>query len=188
MRNPRLAGRYAKALMDLAIEKGKLNEVNKSVSTLSGAIGGNRDLQLLLQSPVIKADKKNKIIQALAQKFQTDDITNAFINLIVNKHRENFLDQILNAFGELYKEKNNIMSVQLTVAHEISAEMKSAIEQKIQEQLAGKSIELNISVNPKLIGGFILESNNKMFDASIARDLKDIKEQFLQNLHIPNIR
>lgn len=188
MRNPKLAGRYAKALMDLASEQGRVEEVFQSVNSLEKTIAQSAELKALFRSPIISTDKKLKVSNALGQQMQMDNLTLSFCNLIINKNRDYFLFEILEAFVDLYKVKNNIAKVALTVAHPLSDAMKASIEQGITKQLSDKKIELNIKVDEKLIGGFILESNNKLFDASIARDLRDIKEQFNKNLHIPSLR
>ena len=188
MRNPRLASRYAKSIMDLAVERGQIDDVNKSILAFHKAIRESRDLQLLFKSPVIKSDSKEKIVKSISTKIGTDTLTEAFVNLIIAKKREFFLPEIFDAFVELYKEKNNIVTVKLSVAHDISDAMRSSLEQHIKTQLPEKSIDLVVEVKEKLIGGFLLESNNKLFDASIARDLKDIKDQFLKNIYVPNIR
>lgn len=188
MRNPRLASRYAKSVMDLAVERGQLNEVNKSILAFHEAIQDSRDLQLLFKSPIVKSDSKEKIVNAISEKIGTDALSQAFINLIIAKKREFFLPEIFEAFVNLYKETNNIVTVKLTVAHPISDGIRDTIEKNIKEQLPGKSIDLVVEVKDNLIGGFLLESNNKLFDASIARDLKDIKDQFLKNIYVPNIR
>ena len=108
-----------------------------------------------------------------------------FINLIINKRRDVFLPEIFNAFQEQYKAHKNIGSVELTVAHELSDEMRNKLIESIKSQLNGQEIDLTINVDEKLIGGFVLESNNNLFDGSIARDLKDIKDQFLKNIYVP---
>jgi F-type H+-transporting ATPase subunit delta len=134
---------------------------------------------------VIKADKKANVVNALASKAGTDEMTKGFINLIINKKRDVFLPEIFTAFQEQYKAHKNIGSVQLTVAHELSDEMRAKITDSIKAQLSGQEIDLTINVDEKLIGGFVLEANNNLFDGSIARDLKDIKDQFMKNIYVP---
>lgn len=188
MKNPLLATRYAKALMGLALEQGKLEEVHASMSNFANMTSGSAELSNLFRSPIIKADKKVNIVNAIADKTGTDALSKGFINLIINKKRDTFLPEIFTAFENLYKKHKNISTVELTVADELSEEMKSKIVQSIQSQLAGQEIDLQIKVDEKLIGGFVLESNNNLFDGSVARDLRDIKHQFEKNIFIPSIK
>ncbi len=185
MKNPLLATRYAKALLGLALEQNKLEEVHNSMSAFASMTNESRELLNLFRSPVIKSDKKVNIINAITEKIETDELSKAFINLIINKRRDVFLPEIFVAFQNQYRAHKNVGSVELTVAHELSDEMKNKIIENIKSQLNGQEIDLNINVDEKLIGGFILESNNNLFDGSIARDLKDIKDQFLKNIYIP---
>ena len=83
---------------------------------------------------------------------------------------------------------HQINTVKLTTAHPLDENTKATILANIQQQLVGKIIDLQINIDEKLIGGFVLESNNTLFDASIARDLKDIQKQFLQNIYVPALR
>jgi len=185
MKNPLLATRYAKALLGLALEQNKLEEVQTSMSALATTTSGSKELANLFRSPIIKADKKVNIVNALAEKMGTDDMTRGFINLIINKKRDVFLPEIFTAFQEQYKVHKNIGTVELTVADNLSDEMKNKIMESIKSQLNGQEIDLTIKVDEKLIGGFVLEANNNLFDGSIARDLKDIKDQFLKNIYVP---
>lgn len=185
MKNPLLATRYAKALLGLALEQNKLEEVNTSMSAFEATTSGSKELTNLFRSPIIKADKKVNIVNALAGKMGTDDMTKGFINLIINKKRDVFLPEIFTAFQQQYKAHKNIGTVELTVAEELSAEMKTKITDSIKSQLNGQEIDLTIKVDEKLIGGFVLEANNNLFDGSIARDLKDIKDQFMKNIYVP---
>ena len=121
-------------------------------------------------------------------KLESDELTRGFVNLVINKKRDFFLPEILVAFQDLYKEQNNIATVKLTVAHDLDEAVKQKLVDAIKSQLTGKEIDLHMDVKESLIGGFVLESNNKMFDASISRDLKDIKDQFLKNIYVPKIK
>lgn len=187
MQNPRLAARYAKSLMDIALEQNKLEVVYTDMQGIESAQRGSAELVSLMRSPIIKSDTKNSIVKALFGG-KIDTLTEAFINLIINKKREFFLPEIVTAFIAQYKQHKNINDVKLTTAHPLDADMLQSLQQEIEKQLAGKKIELNTEVDESLIGGFVLEANNNLFDASIVRDLRDIKKQFQQNIYIPNIR
>src|SRR5215510_11330087 len=106
MPNPRLASRYAKSLIDLALEKGELEKVFADMQWLQQVIKGSRDFANLLRSPIIKADKKDKIVEAIIGGNVTN-ITSLFIRLIIVKGRESNLAEIITAFISQYKEHNN---------------------------------------------------------------------------------
>ena len=186
MQNPRLAGRYAKSLMDIAIENGKLDTMYNDMLGLDAVCNDSKDFVSMMKSPIVTASTKQNVVKAIAEG-KVDDITFKFINLIINKGREFFLPEIISTFISQYKKHNNINEVLLTTSEPIDEEMKNTLIQSIQKQFTG-TIDLKTKVNPSLIGGFILEANNNLFDASILRDLNDIKKQFLTNVYVPDIR
>ncbi len=186
MQNSRLAARYAKSLIDLALEQGKLDTVYGDMQSVSNVCKENPDFVALMKSPIVNADKKNTVIAAVFQQ-QVDSLSFAFLTLIVQKGREFFVPEIATSFITLYKEYNKINEVTLTTAHPIDESLRTEILQRIQSQFTGMTVDLITKVDESLIGGFTVESNNRLFDASIQRDLKDIKKQFLQNLYIADL-
>lgn len=187
MLNPRLAGRYAKSLIGLAIEKNQLEAVYNDVLFLQSACRLSRDLVVLLKSPVVTPDKKDAVLDALT-KGRVSELTTAFNHLLVKKGREAYLPEILTAFIAQYKQHKGIHIIRLTTAVPVSDELKQQIVQKIQEQTALKNIELKSEVNEAILGGFKLEIGDTLVDASIAYDLNKIRSQFLNNDFIYKIR
>jgi F-type H+-transporting ATPase subunit delta len=187
MPNPRLAHRYAKSLVDLAQEKGQLETVYADMKYLQAVCKASREFVNLLKSPVIKAEQKNAIVNAVT-KGKVSELTAAFNQLLVKKGRESDLPEIAAAFVDLYNEIKGIHRVKLTTAVAVSDELKASIENKVKAAQHLGTVELETVVDEKLIGGFVLEFNNRLVDASVLRDLKDIKKQFSQNLFVQNLR
>ena len=186
MPNARLAGRYAKSILDLAIEQGQLEAVYADMKYIQAACNASSEFVNMLRSPIIKADQKNSILSAVL-KNNVGVLTNAFIVLLVKKGRESDLHEIAKTFIEQYNSMKGIHQVTLTTAVEISTEVKNSIEQKVKSDNSFTSVELTTKTDESLIGGFVLEFNNNLLDASISRDLKDIKKQFLQNEFVAKI-
>ncbi len=187
MNNPRLAGRYAKSLLGLAIEQNKLEAVHSDVLLLKAIAKSNPDFVTLLKSPVVGADKKEQIVKAvLAGK--VSELTSAFLHLIIRKTRESNLVEIVKAFLEQYNELKQIHTVKLSTATALSEEMKEAIIAKLRSDAGVEHIELEAVVQEELIGGFKLEMGGNLVDATVLRDLEDVKKQFAENIYIHNIR
>jgi F-type H+-transporting ATPase subunit delta len=187
MPNPRLAGRYAKSLVDLAVERNQLDAVYKDMQYLDSVCRASREFVNILRSPVIKADKKQKIVEAVTAG-KVGELTSAFIKLLISKTREEVLPEIADAFIDQYNVIKNIHKVKLTTAESITEDLKQSIVSKVKKETALQNVELETVVNPDLIGGFVLEFNNNLVDASVARDLRDIKKQFRQNIYVRQIR
>ncbi|GAC1440709.1 MAG: F0F1 ATP synthase subunit delta [Sediminibacterium sp.] len=186
MPNPRLALRYAKSLVDLAAEKGQLEIVYADMQYLAAVCRGSKEFVNLLRSPVIKGDQKNSIITAVTNG-KVSGLTASFNHLLVKKGRESDLPEIVSAFVDQYNELKDIHRVTLTTAEAVSEEMKKAMEQKVKKERGLTNIEMETKTDESLIGGFVLEFDNNLVDASILRELKDIKKQFLDNQYIQKI-
>ncbi len=187
MLNPRLAGRYAKSLIDLSVERNELEAVYNDMLLLQSACKNSRDFVIMLKSPVIPADKKEKILDAITSG-KIAALTATFSKLLIRKSRESFLPEIVNEFIHQYKDYKGIHIVTLTTATPVSEELKKSIVEKVKAVTSMKNIELNTEVKEDIIGGFILETGDLLIDASIAFDLNNIKKQFQNNDFVYKLR
>lgn len=187
MHNPRLATRYAKSLIGLAIEKGQLEEVFADMKWLQAVCKSNRDFVNLLRSPIVNSDTKKKIIAAVTAG-KISQITSAFTVLLINKGRESNLPEIASAFIDQYREYKNIHIVKLTTAAPLSDSLRSAIVAQVKKAGGIENIELVEKIDESILGGFVLQIGDKLVDTSIAYDLKAIAKQFENNDFIYRIR
>ena len=187
MQNPRLSERYAKSLIDLSIELKQLDTVHEDIVLLQSICKQSREFVLMLNSPIIYADKKHKIINMVTEG-KISKITQTFIQLICTKNRETNLPGIVASFIEQFNKIKGIHKVKLTTAMPVSDAIKNSFIQKIKAVTAIKNIEIETKVNENLIGGFMLEMDGKLIDASILRGIKDVKKQFANNDYIHKLR
>ena len=187
MPNPRLAGRYAKSLIDLAIERGILEDVNDDVEYILALLKLSSELGRVLSSPIIKEEKKLAVLTALTQGKITAT-TSSFFGLLLRKNRENALPEIAHAFKDQYNEIKGITKVKLVTAHPATEELRAGLLKKLAAEAGLNNIELELKVDESLIGGFVLEYNNKIVNASIKNELEQVKKSFLRNDYIFNIR
>jgi|SRR5690606_29301388 len=187
MLNPRLAYRYAKALLEIAVEKGQLEEVFQDVQWLKAICKSNPDFVSLLRSPIIKADKKQKIVAAITDG-KVNPITQGFIRLLISKAREAVLPEILGEFVNQYKAHKNINTVTLTTAVPVSDSVKENIVAQVKKVANIENVELEEKVDQSIIGGFVLQLGDQMVDASIAYDLREVAKQFNNNDFIYKVR
>ncbi len=187
MPNPRLAARYAKALLDLAVEQGQLEQVFADMQWLQAATKQSRDLLNLLRSPITKSELKTKAINAVLQG-KVSTLTQRFVDLLISKNREAVLPEIAPAFVDQYKQHKNIHTAVLTTAVPVSDAIKNTIIAKVKQESGFNNIELVEKVDPSIIGGFVLELGDKQVDASIVYDLKTLAKQFKNNDFIFKVR
>ncbi|MEO8711302.1 MAG: ATP synthase F1 subunit delta [Parafilimonas sp.] len=188
MPNLRLATRYAKSLIDLSVERDQLETVYNDMRFMQQVTKMSREFVNLLRSPIVNADKKRAVIDAIT-KNRISQITDVFIKLLITKGRESNMPEIIAAFIDQYNKIKGIHKVKLTTATSIGDDLKNAIIFKLKNEAKLENVELDTKVDDKLIGGFVLEFNNNLVDASVLRDLKDISKQFKErNVFVQNIR
>ena len=134
MQQPRLAGRYAKSLIDLAVEQNQLDKVYSDMQYLQAVCKQSSAFVNLLKSPIIQADKKRKIIEAVTTG-KISNITEGFNRLLVLKGRENVLPEIVSAFIDQYNEIKGVHKVKITTAVAVS-------EERSEERRVGKECRL----------------------------------------------
>jgi F-type H+-transporting ATPase subunit delta len=179
----RIATRYAKSLIDLAIEQGKLEEVSADMKSLATA-AKNRDLYLFLKSPIIQADKKNAALEAIF-KGKLDKLTMLYLTLLVNKGREAYVPEIAAEFVVQYKTLKKITSVRVVTAAPLSDAVLADLKKKLLASgVTAENLDIETKVDPELIGGFVLEFDNKRYDASVAHKLDELKASFSKNLYV----
>ncbi|MCB0568739.1 MAG: ATP synthase F1 subunit delta [Phaeodactylibacter sp.] len=182
----RIASRYAKSLVDLAAEQKKLDRVAEDIRLLQNLVS-HRELYLLLKSPIIKADKKQQILDGVFDG-KLDPMTSAFMDILVRKGREGYLPEIADAFIEQYKHLKHISTVKLTTAAQLSDAVIADIRRKLESSDAtDEVIELVTEVRPSLLGGFIIEFDGRLYDTSVANKLEELKREFRDNLYISQI-
>lgn len=180
MPNTRVASRYAKSLLDLAVERGQLEQVYNDMLYLQRLTKESRDFSNLLRSPVVKAEAKTRVFDAVT-KGNVSELTTAFAKLMIAKTRENALPEIITAFINQYKVNKGIQIVKLTTAVPLGEDVKASIIEQVRKSENFQKLELEETVNPNIIGGFVLQVGDKLVDASISYDLKNISRQFENN-------
>lgn len=182
----RIASRYAKSLLDLAVESNKVDAVVKDMTYFGEAVK-NRDLHLLIKSPIITGSKKEQIFKTLfGDKF--DDLTQKFFSIAIRKGREQYLTDIAEAFDAQYKQMKGITEVVLTTAVPMEEAALSAVkEQLTKSSQTAQAVDLETEVNPDIIGGFVLKIGDKLYDASVAQKLKNLKKEISNNDYISKL-
>ncbi len=181
MRNTKVKKRYAKALFELAIEQNLVEEVYADMLFIDEVCRICPEFKFLMRSPIVKSDKKDKIIGEILPKTSTT-LTKKFIHIITKKNRESFIDLIAIEFIELYKELHNIKTVYLSTSTSLNTETIEKIKVLISKEL-DSTIELKQTIDSKLIGGFIIKSGDKVFDSSLSGKIEKLKFEFSQNAY-----
>jgi F-type H+-transporting ATPase subunit delta len=179
----RVASRYVKSLLDLAVSQGSLDNVHVDMQLFSNTIDKSRDLELMLKSPVIKHDKKNAILSAIF-KSKVTALTMAFIDILTKKNREPLLPEIAKEFHNAFNVYKGVGKASVTTTVPMDAKTRADFEAIVKKLSNRKEVELEEKVDKDLIGGFILNVEDKQIDASIRNNLKKLKLKFSENPYI----
>lgn len=183
MADARVASRYVRSLLGLAVEQKALDAVHNDMLMFDRVCDSNRDFLVMMRSPVIKHELKRDILEKLFKK-RVHPLTWAILDIITRKNRESLLPAIADSFHKAYNEFNGIGFASITSTIPLDAKLKAEIE-KVAQQLSNRSkTELEEKVDPSLIGGFILNVGDKQIDASIASKLRTLKHSFSQNPYL----
>jgi len=182
MKNSLAAKRYAKSLIELSQDKKILDEVYNDMVLINGTIDANHDLHLLLNSPVVNTDKKQKILSEVFSK-AISELSNIFLQLISSKKRESLIQQITSSFIAQYKALKNIVVAEVTSAISLDNKQLDAIIDLISNDNKN-SYEVLEKVDPEIIGGFKLRVGDQQIDASISKELRELKKAFNDNPYI----
>ena len=182
MKGSRAAVRYAKALKDLALEQGALEKVRDDMKLITSVCENSHDLVVLLNSPIIKTDKKQAILTEVF-KGKLSKLTELFISVLAAKRRESYLEAIAIEFVKQFKEHKKILSAVVTTASGLDEDLRKKVLQVVQGS-GHSEIELVEKINEKLIGGFTLQVGDKRVDASIAKQIRKLSQSFNENPYI----
>lgn len=175
MNNSKISVRYAKALFQVAVQQNVEDAVRNDVESLLECINTMPDFKLLLENPVVSDTKKVEIFNAIfAGKFQK--LTTDFFGILIKNKREEFLKIICLDYLGFYTKSKNIKQVTVTSAVEVD-DVAKQIEALIKSQDTNSTVELTSKLDPGIIGGLIIQIDDKVYDASIKSQLARIREK-----------
>lgn len=171
-----VASRYAKSLIDLSREQGNLDAVKTDMEQFVGVLKQNPKLAAVLKNPIMKQDKKKNILAALFEGKIQPSIS-AFFNILVNKGRAGILYDIALEFIREYNEVKGIVNATVISATDLSQENLEKLKAEIAQQINAEVILKN-TIDPALIGGFVVKVGDRQIDASLAGKLNKLEKHF----------
>jgi len=166
--------------MDLAAERGELEEVLSDMQGMQEAVK-NRDLYLLFKSPIIKSDKKRAVFNTIFDG-KISKLSSEFFNIIMRKGREQYIPEITTEFIKQYKSRSHITTIKLTTAHDVDQSILDSIKKKLLESSAtDQFVDIENEVDESILGGYIIEIGDKLYDDSVKGKLEKLKKAFSKN-------
>ena len=174
----RIAHRYAEALLSTAEEEKQTENVIRDLRFLHELIKTSREFILFLKSPVVKREKKLQVIDSICGKY-VQPLVMQFLQLLIDKGRSEFLEEIIKEFFSLYDERRNIVTAEVRTASEWDAKQQAELKKRLSD-IVRKEVQLEFKRDEKIIGGFIALIGDTVFDGSIRHQLEILRQKLLE--------
>jgi len=185
MKNPRVARRYAQALMSVAEEQQDVEAVATDLAMMERTLAASRELRLLLASPVVSEAKKASVMKALFGG-KTSALVSGFVELLIRKHRESILQEAIEQFLGLRDELRGIMTVDVTSVTPLERKQEDSLARELGKR-TGKTIKFRVKEDPRIKGGLVVQIGDTVLDASVRRQLERLRERFVGTVRISTL-
>ena len=169
-----VSDRYASALYDLAAEKKLVDPVLLDLSNLKNILKDNKELSLVVKSPLITSIDKLNIFESLLKKINANELTSTFIKVIEKNKRFSNLASIITQFMNINSQKRGDVLADITSADELNDDQKNNITNQLKSIL-GDKLSLSFDVDKNIMGGLIVKVGSKMIDTSLANKINKLK-------------
>ena len=169
-----MAGRYATALFELALEEKKLDAVKADLDRFDALITESPDLERLVRSPVFSAEEQSKALAAILKKAGISGIAAKFLNVIASNRRLFAVRDMIKNFRKLLAQHMGVVTAEVTAAEKLSDTQLGALKGALKS-VTGKDVDLNVRVDPAIIGGLVVKLGSRMVDSSLRTKHNSIK-------------
>jgi F-type H+-transporting ATPase subunit delta len=170
-----MAGRYATALFELALENRVVDAVKNDLETFDALVAQNPDLKRLVRSPVFGAEEQTKALAAILESIGIKDLSAKFLLLVASNRRLFAVREMIKAFRLLVARHKGEVTADVTVAEKLSDQHLEALKSALKTVTGGKAIELFVKIDPAIIGGLTVKLGSRMVDSSLRTKLNAIK-------------
>lgn len=171
--------RYAKALFKVAVERKVDDRVYSLMQTLVSSFDATPGLQTMVSNPFVALNEKDRIITIAAGATDADSTFADFLKLLAQNKRTDMLRAIAMAYIDIYRQEHNIRKVEVVSAAPLDPAVLKRIRSLVESHLHGAIMEFSTTVDPSLIGGFVINVDNERLDASISHQLKELRQSLL---------
>jgi ATP synthase F1 delta subunit len=168
---------YARSLFQVAREQDKLDVVRDELGQVSEILEENHDMRLFFFSPYFSTEEKREGLRSTIQG--ADPVTMNLLDVLVENHRLPVVPRIRREYERLWRDANDLLPVTVTSAVELDDAVVARIGEEIGRQ-TGRKVELTRTVDPSIVGGFIVRVGNSILDSSIKNRLENLRKQIVR--------
>lgn len=173
-----LARRYAKALLELAEDQGKVEPIGKELASLREAWDASEDLRDVFENPAVGAEQRKAVVEALAKRMGLSATVKNTVLLLSDRRRVRHLPEVVEAFERLAEQKSGRIRAEVTTASAMPDSYFHEL-QKALESVTGKKVVLVKNEDPSLIGGVVTRVGDRVYDGSLRARLNELEEELL---------
>ena len=170
------ARRYARALLDVALEKKQAEPLRAELDGIVGVIAGHRDLASLLANPAVSAERKRKLAEALAKQAKLTDLAARLLTLLGERDRLGELPAIAAAYAKLLNAHRGVVAAEAVSATPLDESQAQAVA-KALGGVTGREVDLTTRVDPALVGGMLVKMEGRTYDGSVRARLLSLRRR-----------
>jgi F-type H+-transporting ATPase subunit delta len=169
----KIAAPYARALFDFSVEKNIMHQITADFQNLEIFLNESSELTEYLSNPIVSKNAKQEVLTKVLQP-QLNAETFKFLMVLVKRDRINLLKSVISNYLELVYETASIKTIEVITAFAFSNAQKNTLIQKLKELTNAREIRLVVTVEPSLIGGFLIKTDSKVLDFTIKNQLQQL--------------
>lgn len=175
-----VAKRYARALLELGIERGNYEQMREQLSALAKAFDSSNELRNTMLNPSIKLDERKQIMRRIAERYAFDPMVRNFALLLLDNDRMRYIREISQDFQRLADVKAGRVRASVTSAKPLGMMQQAQLREQLMKLTGAKSIEIETKVDESLIGGVVTRVGGVVLDGSVKHQLEEMRAAMLQ--------
>lgn len=171
---------YARALFDIASESGIADQIENELATIDNLLNVNKDLKKLILHPGVSIQDKKKLVENILAH-ESSTLIKKFLFVLIDKRRQRLLEFLLRSYKSVVRQVKGIVLAEVQSTKQLTDDNISKLKTSLVE-LIGKDVEIETSINPKILGGLVIRFGDKLIDGSVRNRLFKLKRKLMETM------
>src|SRR2546425_1435110 len=174
----RFARPYARAIMDITGSPENANSIRAELTRFERVRREAADLQEMYPNPGIELDSKISVTRAIGKRLGLSTLTLKTLEVLIRNRRINDLDSIIEAVAAMIRQATGTVAAQVRTAHRLTDQELKALQRVLEKKIARK-VEVEVAIDPTLLGGFVAKVESEVYDASVVGKINKFRESLM---------